>query len=154
LKGALIQYVRDNKLEEWVEFKGFVKTDELFQFYQEADAFILPSLFEGWGAVLNEAMGFGLPIITSEGVMANEELVRDGINGYIFKDSDHLLSILNKMISMSGEKRAEMGESSMKIITLWHPEKLSSCLYQFLVDLKKQRLIKSGSYAPMEVFSL
>ncbi len=48
-----------------------------------ADVFILPSTTESWGLIINEAMDFGLPIITTNQVGAAPDLVRHGENGFI-----------------------------------------------------------------------
>ncbi len=49
-----------------VHFYGFRQIDENPVFYALADAFILPSSWEEWGLVVNEAMASGLPVIVSE----------------------------------------------------------------------------------------
>jgi len=51
-------------------------------------AMILPSSHEPWGAVVNEAMAAGTPVISSDRVGAATELVRDGENGYLVAVGD------------------------------------------------------------------
>lgn len=154
LKQQLELYVAENMLRSHVVFKGFVRWDELSYLYEQADVFILPSLFEGWGAVLNEAMSFGLPVITSEGVMSNEELIWEGENGFVFRNAEHLVDILRKLIEMPKSRRQIMKKKSLEIIDLWHPEHLAARLYEFLTDIEKQQIRGFDQYQPMEIFSV
>lgn len=59
------QLVRDLRLEERVSVLGRLSDSELCQWYAHADIFLMPSLYEGFGLPLLEAMGFGVPVITS-----------------------------------------------------------------------------------------
>jgi glycosyltransferase involved in cell wall biosynthesis len=49
----------------WIHLPGFVSEMELPRFYRHARAFLFPSLYEGFGIPLLEAMACGTPIITS-----------------------------------------------------------------------------------------
>lgn len=51
--------------EHAIEFKGFVGDDELAQLMRGAMAFVYPSLYEGFGLPVLEAMAQGLPVLTS-----------------------------------------------------------------------------------------
>lgn len=52
-------------IESKVHFLGYVTDDELCFLYRQASAFIYPSLFEGFGLTILEAMASGCPVITS-----------------------------------------------------------------------------------------
>lgn len=60
-----------------------VEVGEMPRMYAMADIFVLPSLEETWGLVVNEAMASGLPVIVSERAGASVDLVVDGENGYV-----------------------------------------------------------------------
>jgi glycosyltransferase involved in cell wall biosynthesis len=58
-----------------VYFYGFRQIEENAVFYALAEAFVLPSLKEEWGLVVNEAMAVGLPVIVSRTAGCAEDLV-------------------------------------------------------------------------------
>ena len=60
---SLKRKISASHLEDRVEFVGTVKN--LSNEYQNADIFILPSRFEGYGMVLSEALAHGLPIVST-----------------------------------------------------------------------------------------
>lgn len=57
---------RELGIAETVRFIGFVPPEELPIWYNAADAFVYPSLYEGFGLPLLEAMACGTPVIASE----------------------------------------------------------------------------------------
>lgn len=71
-----------------VHFVGFQAKESLSKFYTASDLFVLPTREDIWGLVINEAMAFGLPIVTTDRCVAGLELVREGVNGYIVPADD------------------------------------------------------------------
>lgn len=71
-----------------VHFLGFQKKDRLSQYYKAADLFVLPTREDIWGLVINEALAYGLPTITTQRCVAGLELIEDGINGYVVPVED------------------------------------------------------------------
>ena len=61
----LVKLIEENGLEDTIDFLGFVSDEELLGFYNCADVFIYPSLYEGFGLPVIEAMACGTPVITS-----------------------------------------------------------------------------------------
>lgn len=59
------QEVKKLGIEEYVEFLGFVPDNDLPKQYHEADIFVYPSRYEGFGYTPLEAMACGTPVITS-----------------------------------------------------------------------------------------
>ena len=72
-----------------VHWLGFVDdATTLCALYRACDVLVLPSWFEPWGVVVNEAVAAGLAVVASEAVGAAAELVRDGVNGRVFPVGD------------------------------------------------------------------
>ncbi|MGF1495084.1 MAG: glycosyltransferase family 4 protein [Microcoleaceae cyanobacterium] len=78
----------DPKIQSQIHYAGFQAPENLPQFFQQADIFVLPSRYDGWGVVVNQALGAGLPIICSDQVGAAYDLIEPGINGEIFPSGD------------------------------------------------------------------
>lgn len=71
------------RIEDQVLFLGAYPSDKISEVYGSADVFVLPSLFDGWGAVLNEAASLGLPLIGSDLCGGSHHLIQEDKNGYI-----------------------------------------------------------------------
>ncbi|MBA7559914.1 glycosyltransferase family 1 protein [Candidatus Atribacteria bacterium 1244-E10-H5-B2] len=120
LRSRLEKYAEKLNLKE-IYFMGFLPREKVFKFYTIADVFILPSGDETWGIVVNEAMCFGLPIITSNRVGSAVDLVKDGYNGFIFPSGDDgkLTDYIEKLIRLSTKERLLFGQRSIDIIIEW-----------------------------------
>lgn len=70
-------------------FVGFQNQTKLSRHYLCGDVFVLPSERETWGLVLNEAMLFEMPIVTTVGVGASLDLVEQGVTGYTYDIGNH-----------------------------------------------------------------
>ncbi|HEY3453480.1 MAG TPA: glycosyltransferase family 4 protein [Bryobacteraceae bacterium] len=82
LRTALETFVAQENLT--LHFAGSLPYDELPKLYSKADVFVLPTLADTWGVVVNEALAAGLPVLGSVRAQAVEELVIDGVNGWTF----------------------------------------------------------------------
>jgi glycosyltransferase involved in cell wall biosynthesis len=105
-----------------VRFLGFVNQSQLPSVYCAADLFVLPSLFEPFGLVVNEAMLCGLPVVVTDRVGAKFDLVRPEENGYVFPagDVDALTSII-KDILPDTIKRARLSAAARQRMRTWSP---------------------------------
>lgn len=76
-------------LRQRVIWTGFVADQATISaIYRASDALVLPSDYEPWALVINEAAAAGLALIASDVVGAASELVEDGVNGRRFPRSD------------------------------------------------------------------
>ena len=107
-----------------VKFVGSQFSEQLCRYYGLASAFILPSVIETWGLVVNEAMASCLPILVSKGCGAGRALVEEGQNGWTFDvgDAEMLSQLMFKMSEMPADRLCAMGARSKEIIANWSLE--------------------------------
>lgn len=72
-----------------IRLRESVNFAQLLDAYREADVFVFPSLAEGFGHVLLEAMACGLPIISTRRTAA-PDLIRNGREGFVIEPGDSL----------------------------------------------------------------
>ncbi len=70
-----------------VHFHGAVPQEQVFGFLQRADAFVLPTLSESSSMALLEALGVGLPVVTTA-VGGNINAIKDGVTGLLVRPGD------------------------------------------------------------------
>jgi glycosyltransferase involved in cell wall biosynthesis len=122
LRGELAARTASLGLAGRIVMPGFVQYPDLPQYYGLASAFVLPSLVEQWGLVVNEAMAASLPVLVSTACGCAPDLVQEGVNGFTFEPSDPgRLALLMARLSQSGDLPA-MGEASRERIAAWTPE--------------------------------
>ena len=100
---------------ENIYFPGYVSGKEKAKYLSIADIFVLPTSWDPWGLVINEAMMSGLPVITTENAGCSKELI-DG-NGFVVKADDEvgLRSAIEKLLD-DDELREKVGARSKDII--------------------------------------
>ncbi len=70
-------------------FLGAKQSNEVFELMEQSNAlFISSNRFEGWGAVVNEAMHNACPIIASNACGSTAYLIKDSVNGYVYKSAN------------------------------------------------------------------
>jgi glycosyltransferase involved in cell wall biosynthesis len=79
--------VRSLGLQERVIFEGVMASDRIYSRLASVDVLVLPSRWDGWGMVINEAFAVGVPVIASDRCGA-AELIHEGENGYVFRSED------------------------------------------------------------------
>lgn len=117
LKEKLKQKCNDLYLKD-VIFTGWVSEDQKIMYYSVADLFVLPTLEDVWGLVINEAMCCGLPVISTKAAGATWDMIIPGENGYIIesKNVDELYSSI-KRILFDEESKKRMSCKSLEIIS-------------------------------------
>lgn len=103
-----------------IRFLGFKNQTELPAYYDLCDVFVLPSIQEPWGLVVNEVMNASRAVIVSDEVGCAHDLVKSDINGRIFRagDIDGLHSALASVLD-DPEKTRLMGQRSLEIVNHW-----------------------------------
>lgn len=103
-----------------IRLRESVNFTELLQAYQEADVFVFPSLAEGFGHVLLEAMACGLPVISTTRTAA-PDLIRDGQEGFVVApgDSAQLALAIEEFLRHPDRVRS-MGEAARQRAQLFN----------------------------------
>lgn len=111
-----------------ITFYGAVANVDLPRYYQQADVFILPSLSETWGVVVEEALNNGLPVMVSNRVGCAEDLVSDK-TGVIFEltNEDFAVKLAQiRQIDRYNQMRKAISELDFET---WERKKIESYLH-------------------------
>ncbi|USS41432.1 glycosyltransferase family 4 protein [Thermococcus aggregans] len=109
-----------NKAPPNVKFLGY-RTD-IENVLAESKMLVVPSLREGFGLVIVEANLLGVPVV-GRAVGGIKELIRDGKNGYFFKDFDELLEKVRLLLD--NKKALKMGRTGRRISEKYAWEKIT-----------------------------
>lgn len=125
-----------------VEFKGYHSNESILRAMRKHDIFLFTSdRYEGWGAVLNEAMSSGCAVVSSDAIGAAPFLIQDGVNGFLFK-SKQIDSLYEKVVFLLNhpEERQQMAEHGYQdMLHIWSPRKAAESLLQLINDLQSGR---------------
>ncbi|MCS7231648.1 MAG: glycosyltransferase family 4 protein [Elusimicrobiota bacterium] len=110
----LKKYVEQKNLNQNVIFTGKISEEEKLDFYNLCDIFVFPSLLEGFGLVVAEAMACGKPVVVSN-VSSLPELVIDGVTGFLANPKD-IDDFVGKIIMLlkNKELKRDIGEKAKK----------------------------------------
>jgi glycosyltransferase involved in cell wall biosynthesis len=116
LKDDIQQVIKAKNLQNVVEIWGVIDSQNVHKYIAQADLLILPSVFDGWGIVVNEALQSGIPVLVSDQCGA-KELINHGKNGFIFKANNlnELKEKLTYFIELSSLKKFEMRQEVQKM---------------------------------------
>jgi glycosyltransferase involved in cell wall biosynthesis len=100
-----------------IRFLGFRNQTDLPRFFDLCDVFVLPSIHEPYGLVINEVMNAARPVIVSDQVGCHPDLVHNGENGYVFPalNVQALAECLRRLLD-DPATRASMGEKSLRLV--------------------------------------
>jgi glycosyltransferase involved in cell wall biosynthesis len=120
--GPLERQLRDRaKDRQGVHFMPMQNQRSMPAVYRLGDIFVLPSRSETWGLGLNEAMASGRAIIAGSRVGAARDLVRPGVNGWVFESGNRtaLTEVLRRAADRGVEGLRSMGRDAKTYIGAW-----------------------------------
>lgn len=94
-----------------VEFLGYVDNRSLLELYRQADVFLFPSKWEGYGMAVAEALACGVPVVAFN-ASAMPYLVKDGVNGILIPayETERFVSEAVELI-LNREKVTELSKN-------------------------------------------
>lgn len=107
-----------------VEMLGFVQPADLPAVFAHAGCLVLPSRFEPWALVIQEAAAAGLPVVCSRACGASTRLVLDGYNGVVVTTGNRsaLTGALGRIHAATDGERREMGKASELLSLQYTPQ--------------------------------
>ena len=131
-KAKLVEFIKINKLTDCVELVG--NTDNVSEYYRQAQVFCLSSRFEGFGMVLIEALAFGLPIVSFDCEVGPAEILEGtGSTLVPVNDIGLLTSSLVELMN-DDEKRKEIRFKSKEKAKFYQ---LNNIIKQWDAEIKK-----------------
>ena len=110
--------------------------DEILKLMATQDLFIFPSLFEGFGLVITEAMSQGTPVITTDRT-CGPDIMNNGIDGWVIKAGepirDLLLTFISNPIILIKAGQAAIHTASQRPWSVYEKE-LADSINSFLND--------------------
>jgi glycosyltransferase involved in cell wall biosynthesis len=118
-RAALEAQAKSSGLDD-VRFCGFRNQSELPRFFDLASVFVLPARHEPWGLIVNEVMNAGRPVILSDEIGCQPDLITDGVEGYVFPARDvNALAEALRAVFATPQRAEQMGQRALERIDRW-----------------------------------
>ena len=132
-----------------IVFLGAINNSDIPTYFYNSVAFVLPSLAESWGLVVNEAMAAALPILISNKINASYALLEEGVNGYGFEPLEihNIANKISSFIDLDLNDKIKMSDSSLKIIDKMSYENMGDELFNAVYNLSHKKLKKLPALA-------
>jgi glycosyltransferase involved in cell wall biosynthesis len=109
---ALIQYIKDNNLQNKVTLKGFV--DNPYPYMRQADIFVLSSRFEGFPNVVLESNACNTPVIAFDCPGGTKEIIVENKNGWLV-ECQNVKKFIDKLTKLDYQKQINNSFSKFKV---------------------------------------
>jgi glycosyltransferase involved in cell wall biosynthesis len=128
-----------------VRFLGFVNQSQLPAVYTAADLLVLPSEFEPFGLVVNEAMCCGCAAAASDRCGAARDLVAPVCSEFVFLSGDiDALAELLKKATADPARLKDLGRASLAYVQTWSPERNIAAVVE-AIRMATSRLNRSSA---------
>ena len=108
-----IKSLKNKNKDNNVKFLGYV--EDRYTFFKSIEIFVFPSYSEGLGLVLLEAMAHGVICITRD-VTPMNSIVDNEENGFLFKDNQELLEIIETILNLNSTEKNKLVQSALEKI--------------------------------------
>ena len=145
--GTALVAVGGQPTEEYIKMQQQLKLSSVFyvdhadlqtlkKYYMAADIFVLPTRGDTWGLVVNEAMSYGLGVITTDACVAGLNLIENGVNGYVIpsEDPQTLHSALCRVLE-DPQHAVQLGKCALETIQDYSYENMAATIDSALAAL-------------------
>ena len=142
LRAALERQVASLGLKDRVRFLGLKRPDEIARLLRAADVFALSSAYEGMPMALLEALGSGLPVVTTD-VGEVRRVVQSGVNGLIATDRGEAVyaACLTEVVNHRERLR---GAPAVAAVQNYRPARVLGAVYDRYRQLARRQASRPG----------
>ena len=155
-KEKIRKLLEKKELKNYVHLVGTKTPLQVREYMEKANMFLMTSnYYEGWGAVINEAMNSGCAVLASHTAGATPYLIDDGLNGAVFKfpDINMLYAKTKKYIESTDYLKRTQIMANKSISDIWNA-KNAALNFKELVNLineDRKNCIEFGPCSPAEI---
>ncbi|MCK5123072.1 MAG: glycosyltransferase family 4 protein [Candidatus Pacebacteria bacterium] len=138
LSDEIYRKAKESKFSDEIIFKGSVSDDELANLYKNAAVFVMPSLYEGFGLPVLEAMSYGIPCVVSDNSSLREIAINNNEQACLFTtgDSNDIAEKINALLSDEG-LRKELSEKGIENARRFSWEKAAREMIKVFTNFKR-----------------
>ncbi|MBO6241602.1 MAG: glycosyltransferase [Butyrivibrio sp.] len=153
-KDYIENLIAEKGLKEYVALRGQMNPAEVLEHMKISDIFLFTSNYlEGWGAVVNEAMGCGCAVVASKEAGAVPFLIKDGYNGYSYENGN-FDDFVQKVLQLFETKEliTDFGVRAFRTIReLWNAGNAAKEFTRFCGEFIEGRVPAPSIQGPMSV---
>ena len=100
-RNNLLDLAKELKLGDRVIFRGYQDKEEINDLMLDSSIYLMTSHTESFGLVLIEAMSYGIPCIAYTSAQGANEIINDGVNGYLINDrnEDEMIKKITMLVN-------------------------------------------------------
>ncbi|NQW45140.1 MAG: glycosyltransferase family 4 protein, partial [Deltaproteobacteria bacterium] len=131
LEGALKARCENLPRLHWLGFQNQMETRD---WYFTADLLVVPSEFETWGLVVNEAFSCGLPALVSSACGAAGDLVDEGETGFVYEvgSVESAFNYVNRFLENQTLQKTMGDRARKKVLSAYRPDQFADSIYEAL----------------------
>lgn len=133
LKKDYLECIKQRNIKN-IYILDYLDHSKILEYYKASDYFILPTLEDIWGLVINEAMAYGLPVITTDKCIAGLELLKKSNGGIIVKSASSL-ELQNGIKEILKKNYNEMSLSNLNCIRDYTYESVAQSHIQVINEI-------------------